>query len=115
MIGNPARFHVAEMRERITIEKPIDDNLNDAGEPERVWQKLHVDEPAKWTPTGGSETVRGRVIEAGIRAIFTMRNKPGIDAECRLIHSSGTYGISYVKPVDGLPRFLEVHCGDVAA
>jgi head-tail adaptor len=66
-------------------------------------------------PVAGQETVRGRSVEAGITTVFVVRKQDGITPEMRVVHSSGTYGIAYVKPVDGFPRYIELHCKQAVA
>lgn len=109
MTGRPARFHVANMREVIAISRllPTVDSL---GQPLEEWQPVHPEVPAKWEPTAGTENVRGRVVESGVSVVFTIRAIAGITPRDRVSHKGTVYGIEYVKPVEGYPRFQELHC-----
>lgn len=109
MSGRPDRFHLAELRDQITIQENTT-TLSEIGDPVRTWTNKYYQQPAKWSPVAGSETVRGRSVEAGIATVFTIHNQPGITPEMRVVHSSGTYGIGYVKPIEGRRRYIELHC-----
>jgi SPP1 family predicted phage head-tail adaptor len=109
MRGIPPGFHVAQLRDKINIQSEASTQDN-AGQPIRTWTNQFANQPAKWHPVAGTESVRGRIVEAGITTIFVVRNQAGITPEMRVVHSSGTYGIAYVKPVDGFPRYIELHC-----
>lgn len=114
MTWRPSGFRLGSMRERVTIQTPSNE-IDSMGQPSRGWTPVFTDEPASWMPTAGIETVRGRSVEAGIAAIFTIHHQADITPEMRLVHSSGTYGIGYVKPVDGGKRYIELHCKTVVA
>jgi len=114
MRGRPEAFHIGQMRHQITIQSSTT-TLSDNGQPMRTWSTLYLNQPAKWMPTAGTETTRGRSVEAGISCVFTIREQPSITPEMQVIHSSGTYGIGYVKPVDGYPRYTELHCKQALA
>jgi len=109
MRGIPQHFHVAQLRDKVTIQQATS-TQDAAGQPIRTWANLYVNQPAKWQPVAGQESVRGRIVEAGISTVFVIRKQDGITPEMRAVHSSGTYGIGYVKPVDGFPRYIELHC-----
>jgi SPP1 family predicted phage head-tail adaptor len=109
MRGIPPSFHVAQLRDTVNIQAATS-SQDGAGQPIRTWSNAFVNQPAKWQPVAGQESVRGRIVEAGISTIFVVRNQSGITPEMRVVHSSGTYGIGYVKPVDGFPRYIELHC-----
>lgn len=113
MRGKPSSFHVAEMRDKIDIQRE-DVVMSDSGQPVRHWVDSYLSQPAKYYPVAGSETIRGRQVEAGITVVFTIRARQHITPEMRVIHKSGTYGITYVKPVDGMPIYSELHCKAVA-
>ena len=107
-------FRIGEMRELIDIESAVV-TLDSYGQEQRQWEKKYRSQRAKWTPTAGAETIRGRSVEAGITSVFTIRYQPGITPEMRVVHSSGTYGIGYVKPVSGGRRYIEIHCKQAVA
>ena len=80
-----------------------------SGQPIRTWATTFSKEPAQWTPTAGTETVRGRQVEAGISGYFTVNYRDGYSVEQRVVHNGMNYGIVYVKPVDGGRRYIELH------
>lgn len=115
MTGRPTGgFSVGSMRDRITIQESVD-VVDTSGQTNRTWQDLYENQPARWIPIAGSETIRGRTVEAGIVSLFQIRSREGITPEMQVVHRSGTYGIGYVKPVEGRDRYIELHCKQAVA
>lgn len=114
MSGRPERFHVGQMRDLINIQAAAT-TLDDVGQPIRTWSNRYYQLPAKLMPVSGSETIRGRSVEAGIKTVFVIRYAASITPEMRVVHSSGTYGIGYVKPIEGRQRYMELHCKQAVA
>lgn len=114
MSGRPSRgFHVSQMRDRITVQ--TDTTAQDAAGQSIVTRTdWLINEPAKYEPTHGGEGSRGRQVEAGINAIFIVRYRSGYTPRQTVVHDSTKYGIVYVKPVEGLDRYRELHCKGVA-
>jgi len=105
----PQRFHIGEMRHRITVK--IESTTQDsAGQPVVTLTNWLVDEPAKWEPTTGSEGARGRQVEAGIAAVFTVHYRDGYTPEMVVLCNGQYYGVVYVNPVDGMNAYRELHC-----
>jgi hypothetical protein len=102
------------MRSRITV-KVETTTQDDAGQPVVSLANWLIDEPAKFEPTTGGEGARGRQVEAGIQAIFTVHHRDGYTPEMAVSHAGQTYYIVYSKPVDGLPAFDELYCKGVVA
>ncbi|MCA9130753.1 MAG: phage head closure protein [Planctomycetales bacterium] len=103
------RERIAAMRERIDVETATTDESS--GQPIRTWSTTLSGEPAQWTPTAGTESIRGRQVEAGIAAIFTVHHRDNVyTVEQRIAHNSQYYGIVYIKPVEGGRRYIELHC-----
>lgn len=97
----------ASMHQRIDVQTATSDESS--GQPIRTWATTYSKEPAAWTPTAGSETVRGRQVEAGISGYFTVGYRDGYSVEQRVVHNGLYYGIVYVKPIDGGRRYIELH------
>lgn len=102
-------FRVGKMRERIDIESPSE-ALDSAGQPIKSWATTFSDEPASYEPAAGTETIRGRQLEAGVNAVFIVRYRSGYNTKQRAIFDGEYYGIVHVKRVDGGRRYLELHC-----
>jgi SPP1 family predicted phage head-tail adaptor len=102
-------FRLGSMRERITVQTATE-TLDAAGQSIRSWTSTLTGEPAAYEPVSGGETIRGRQVEAGVTAIFTVRFRTGYTSTQRVTHGSGTYGILYVHPVEGGRRFIDLHC-----
>lgn len=105
----PQRFHIGEMRSRITV-KTETTSQNASGQPVVTLSTWLADEPAKFEPTRGTEGARGRQVEAGIAAVFTVHFRPGYTPEMAVVCNGQTYGIVYVHPVDGMNAYRELHC-----
>jgi len=106
----PARgFHLGDMRHRVNVQ--VETTTQDsAGQPVVTRSTWLSQEPAKFEPTTGGEGARGRQVEAGIAAIFTVHNRSGYTPEMSVVCNGQTYHIFYVKPVDGLTAFTELYC-----
>jgi len=102
-------FHVAEMRNRITVKTEVQ-TQDAAGQPVVTLATWLTDEPAKFEPTRGGEGARGRQVEAGIAAVFTVHYRDGYTPEMSVTCGNQTYGIVYVDPVDGMNAYRELHC-----
>lgn len=108
-LGRPKRFDIGSMRHRCTIQQ-VTETQDDSGQPVVTWSNYVVDEPCQFIPTGGTESMRGRQLEAGTKAIFRVRYRSGYQPEMRIVYGSTNYGITYVNPVDGLRRYVELVC-----
>ena len=95
------------MIHRINVETATVDASS--GQPIRTWATTFSQEPAQWTPTAGTETIRGRQVEAGIAGYFTVTFSEGYSVEQRVSFDGLYYGIVHVKPVDGGRRYIELH------
>jgi len=105
----PKRFHIGEMRNRITV-KTETTTQDAAGQPVVTLVTWLVDEPAKFEPTRGGESARGRQVEANIAAVFTVHYRSGYTPEMQVVCDGQTYGVVYVNPVDGMNAYRELHC-----
>lgn len=102
-------FRLGAMRDRITLQS-ASNTVSDAGDAVQTWSDTLKNEPAQFLSTSGGETLRGRQVEAGINAVFTVHYRSQYNAESRIQYNGTSYGIVYVRPVDGGRRYLEVYC-----
>ena len=102
-------LRIGAMRERITIQQKTE-TVDSIGQTNRTWANLYADEPARFEPVSGGETLRGKQVEAGVTVIFTIHKRAGIDTTMRVSYGGSTYGIAYINPVDGGNRYLELRC-----
>lgn len=110
MNWRPGRgFRLGAMRERITIQS-LAVAISDGGDKVETWTDLVTNEPASFESVSGGESSRGRQVETGINAIFTIHHRDGYNATQRVRHNGIVYGISYAKPVQGGRRFIELYC-----
>lgn len=109
MTARPSSFRLGSMRQRCTIQQPTE-TIDSAGQPVVAWTDFLTNEPCQFIPTGGNETMRGRQLEAGTKAVFRVRYRVGYTPEMRIQYEGNNYGITYVNPVDGLRRYIELVC-----
>lgn len=108
----PRRHSSARMRARINVETKTEDLST--GEPVRTWATTYSSQPATYTPTTGGETINGRMVEAGIKAVFTIHRRENLSTEQRVLHNGQYYGIVYAHPVEGGLRYVDLHCKGIA-
>jgi SPP1 family predicted phage head-tail adaptor len=94
-------------RHRITFQTPVE-SQDATGQPVVTWQNFRTNEPADFQPTGGTEVMRGRQLEAGTKGIFTVNYREGYTGQMQIVHNGIDYGIIYVGAVDGLRREIEI-------
>jgi len=106
-IGSMVKQKASDMRHRITVQSPAT-TVDADGQPIVTWSNFVTNEPAGFVPTGGTEAMRGKQLEAGTKAIFRVNYRAGYTEQMRLIHDGTTYGITYVNAVIGIKRFIEL-------
>lgn len=109
MTARPRNFTVGQMRDRITIADETTER-DAPGQPIVTLVNRYVNEPAKYEDVSGIESTRGRQIEAGMNAIFTVRRRDGYRPRQVVIRRGQKYGIVHVRAVAGQDRYAELHC-----
>lgn len=109
MTWRPQRFRLGAMRERVAIQTATE-TVSDAGDVTRTWADTYANEPAKLEPITGSESLRGRQVEADVSVVFTVHYRSTYTTEMRVSHKGTYYGIAYVKHIEGGQRYTELHC-----
>lgn len=109
MTWRPRGLRVGAMRERINVQQ-LELSISDAGDKTEVWTTLFANEPASFEQVSGGETLRGRQVEAGVNALFTVRYRSGYLPTQRVVHAGVTYGIVFVRQVEGGKRYIELQC-----
>jgi SPP1 family predicted phage head-tail adaptor len=108
----PKNQRTGALRHRCTIQQPTE-TVDAAGQPVVSWSSYVVDEPCKFEPTAGIESMRGRQLEAGTRAVFRVRYRSGYTVQMRVVYQGETYGITAVNMVDGLRNYIDIICAAV--
>src|SRR5690606_3912210 len=107
MTARPARFAIGQLRDRITIADEVTEQ--DAyGQSVVSLVNRYINEPAKYEDVSGIESTRGRQIEAGINAIFTVRRRDGYHPQQVVIRRGQRYGVVHVRAVGGQDRYAEL-------
>ena len=109
MTWRPSRFRLGSMRERIDVQTATE-TVDEIGQTIRTWADTIEDEPATLDPVSGGETIRGKQVEAGITAVFTVHHRTTYAPTQQIVHDGLTYGIVYVKPIEGGKRYIDLHC-----
>ena len=94
-------------RHRITVQTPTS-TVDADGQPIVTWSNWLTNEPAEFTPTGGTESMRGRQLEAGTKGVFKVNYRSGYTTQMRVVHNGINYGITYANQVDGLRYEIEL-------
>lgn len=110
MPGRPSsRFTVGRLRHRIQVQAPTF-TTEDSGQVTATWSDLYPSEPAEFEFTAGGQQARGRQVEAGVKAVFTVHYRDGYSPKQRILFDGDTYHIVHVRPIQGRYRYLELHC-----
>lgn len=109
----PKDQRTGAMRHRLRVDQQIE-TQDGFGQPIVAWVPYVVDEPCKYTPTGGFESMRGKQLEAGTRAVFRIRYRAGYTTQMRVWFGGENYGITAVNQVDGLRNYIDIVCAAVA-
>lgn len=108
-IGSMYRQKASDMRHRITLRKPVK-TVDASRQPVTTWENELTMQPAKYLQVAGGETVRGRQIEAGVTALFTVNYRAEYAVEKQVVFRGQAYGIVRVDEPDGVNRFVDLHC-----
>jgi SPP1 family predicted phage head-tail adaptor len=108
----PKNQRTGALRHRCTIQQTTE-TQDSSGQPIVSWSPYVVDEPCQFTPTAGIESMRGRQLEAGTRAVFRVRYRSGYTVQMRVVYQGETYGITAVNMVDGLRNYIDIICAAV--
>ena len=106
-IGSVVKQKMSDMRHRITVQSPAS-TIDADGQPIVTWSNFASGIPARFTPTGGTETMRGKQLEAGTKGVFTVNYRDGYTTQMRVAHNGINYGITHVNEVGGIQRFIEI-------
>jgi len=112
--GRPRAFSVGAMRDRVDIQQATE-SVDDIGQTIRTWSTLLYREPCNWTQVSGGEFVRGKQIEAQIRAIGIVKYRANTyTPEMRVVVDGVAFGIVHVLPVEGLRKYIQLECKAVS-
>ena len=94
-------------RHRITVQAAVE-SIDATGQPVVTWTNVLTNEPASFRPMGGTESMRGRQLEAGTKGIFNINYRSGLNTQMQIIHNDIQYGISNIDEIGGIRRYLEI-------
>jgi len=105
------QMEIGTLKQRITLEKRVT-AVNDRGFEEKTWQEVA-------TVWAKAENLRGReyyaaaAVQAENTVTFTIRYRPGVDTDLRLLFRGKHYRITAVDNVNYENRFLEIKAREV--
>lgn len=111
MIGRNRSLRVGGMRHRILVQSVS--YTTSQGQKVPQYATLFASEPAEYQYVRGAQTMHGRQVEEGVDAIFTVRYRDGYTERQRVVFNDETFGITFIRPIAGRDRFLELHCKTV--
>ncbi len=114
IVGERGSTRLADFRHRITIQS-LTESLDVARQPVHSYSTRYSSQPAKYEYVSGNETNRGRQVEAGVTAIFTLSYRSGISTTDRVVFGSRTFGIVSIENPDGVQRFTVLNCREAPA
>lgn len=109
IVGERKGMRLADMRHRITLRYAAED-VDDSRQRVITWTDELTNQPAKYEQVSGGETNRGKQVEAGVVAVFTVNYRTEYTAEKQIVFRGQTYGIVRVDDPDGIKRFMDLYC-----
>ena len=108
--GTPRGFRTGDMRNVIAVK--VATQSIDASRQLVVTYNTnrYPNEPASFHQVSGGEYFRGRQVEAGVTAVFTVNYRPNYDETDRIVCQGGNYGIVRIHKPEGVARYLELYC-----
>ena len=94
-------------RHRITFQT-AESTVDTSGQPIVTWVNFLTNEPASFKPMGGTESMRGKQLDAGTKGVFNINFRTGLNTQMRIIHNGTSYGISNIDEINGISRYLEI-------
>lgn len=109
IVGERRGHRIGNMRHRITLKRPAE-AVDASRQPIVTWTDQLTLQPAAYQQVSGGETFRGKQVEAGIVAVFTVNYRSEYTAQKQIVFRSQTYGIVRVDDPDGIRRWLDIYC-----
>ena len=105
-----------QLRNHITFQEDVSTAVDDLGAHVPAWTVLPKTPGvhAKITATGGGETLRGIMIEAGIESVVEIRHRTDITSKMRITFGSRTLNIERAIDPTGMQEDLVLLCKEVA-
>ena len=100
------------LRERVTLQSFSATNT-DAGDQAETWMDVITDISARMQPKKMSEYTRAMRPASEARYVATIRNRPGVAAQMRLIWGTRTFTVEGVLNLDERGHFLALDCSEI--
>ena len=94
------------LRQRITLEQPVQVRDAVSGAYVTTWTAFASDEPAEVVPLSGKEFLQSQSLQAQVDTRATIRWRPGVTAQMRALHDGSIYAITAVLPDPSARRWL---------
>ena len=109
IVGERKGMRLSDLRHRITLREPVA-AVDDSRQPVITWTDELTSQPAKYEQVSGGETFRGKQVEAGVVAVFTVNYRSEYTAEKQIYFGGQAFGIVRVNDPDGIKRWMDVYC-----
>lgn len=106
----PQCLHAGRLRQRVTIEQPTTPTN---GETNPSYSTFVANVASEVIETSGGEYIRGRQVEAGVKALVTIRYRDGVIPTMRVKYGSRYLYIMSVVDPTGYKAELLLSCGEV--
>lgn len=114
IVGERKGMRLADMRHRVTLAQPTK-TIDASRQPVITWTTELEDQPARYTQVTGGEIVRGRQVEAGANALFTVGYRSNYMVEKQIQFRGLAFGILRIDAIDGINRYLDLHCKTIVS
>lgn len=108
--GIPRKLGLGQLRHRCTVQAPVTSTQATGQAKVTSWSNVFENEPCRFEATAGTESMRGRQLEANTVALFVVNYRSGYDTRQRILFNGTYYGITHINDVDGMQRYLELVC-----
>ena len=109
-VGGYAKLNSSHMRHRVVIQRIASETQDANHQPIKTYATRYAAEPAAFEQVSGGEFLRGRQVDATVKAIFTVNYRPDYSTRDRVVFDGEIYGIVRLHIPRGVKRFLEIEC-----
>lgn len=109
IVGERKGMRLSDLRYRITLREPVE-AIDASRQPVITWTDELTNQPAKYEQVSGGETTRGKQVEAGVVALFTVNYRSEYTPQKQILFRGVSYGIVRVDNPDGIKRYMDIYC-----
>lgn len=105
-------FNPRRLRHRVQVEKPIHGQNPDTGAEKLSWERVFSDVPAEIAPVSVRDFIESQAYQSTVIARITIRARPGLTPDMRIIHGEKIYAIQggWLPDPDSLLEYVTAPC-----